>query len=101
MPIRVENDPPNAPTVRITSPRPWELVSGSTPVTVDAEGLSGIDRVMYYVDGTYIASSTSAPHGWVFDSGNVRDGIHTIWAKAVDRAGVRSTTYITLDVRNR
>ncbi len=101
VPIRVENDPPNAPTVRITSPRPWELVSGSTPVTVDAEGLSGIDRVMYYVDGTYIASSTSAPHGWVFDSGNVRDGIHTIWAKAVDRAGVRSTTYITLDVRNR
>lgn len=76
-----------APTVSITSPTPGAAVSGTVAVTISASDAVGVARVSLYVDGTLLASATTAPYTFSWDTRNVASGAHRLTAQAADAAG--------------
>ena len=67
-------------------------------VEVDDE-LSGIEGVTFCLDGEEVQSGPSTQ--WIWDTGEMSDGDHTITAEAVDRAGNRAgTTELAVKVDN-
>ncbi len=75
------------PTVALTAPADGSTVSGSSvPLTADAADASGIARVDFIVNGNVVASSTTPPFSYSWNSLTI-DGTASIAARAVDTAG--------------
>ena len=53
---------------------------------------SGIQQVIFYVDGASVATVSSAPYKFAWNTKKVSKGSHTLTAVAVDRAGNRTTS---------
>jgi hypothetical protein len=74
---------------------PWEVtVSGGTP-----------SRVEFAIDGSAVASQTSAPYlyggaGGKLDTAKLSNGTHTLTAIAYGSKGVKATTGVTVTVTN-
>lgn len=79
------------PTVAITAPT-GGLVSGTVAVNVSASDNVGVTRVDLLVNGQALASDTSAPYAFSWNSSSVPDGSATLTAKAVDAAGNAATS---------
>ena len=101
--INIQNSattpPPAAntpPTVSITSPSANQSVSGSLSYAANATDNAGVARVEFRLDGSVIASDTSAPYGG--SVGNLAPGTHTLTATAFDAAGLSSTSATTFTV---
>ena len=86
------------PTVSIASPANGATVSGSVAVSANASDSAGVSSVQFSVDGMLEATSTSAPYDWNWDTSSVSAGSHTISATAIDAAGNRATTQISVNV---
>jgi len=87
------------PTVVITYPaNNSEFIEG-TDVTViaDANDNEGIDKVEFYIDGTKESTDTTEPYEYVWDTGNKKNTIHTIYAKAYDTS-TNSTSSSVINV---
>jgi hypothetical protein len=94
--VTVDNTPP---AVRITAPQNGaKLAQGKTSIVLQAEASDevGIQRVEFWMDGTLIGESRSAPHIllWLPTPGN-----HSLLVKAQDTAGnLRESQPVTLTV---
>jgi hypothetical protein len=75
------------PSISIISPADGSSVTGTVSISVNATDNVGVKTVNYTVDGTSIGSSTTAPFGISWNSGNLADGIHSLTASAYDAAG--------------
>jgi hypothetical protein len=83
-----------APTVTISFPANGATLLGSVIVRADASDDRGIARVEFYVDGS-LQKSVSSP-GWeyMWDTRQSANGSHTVFAKAVDKAGNTSSSAV-------
>lgn len=87
-----------APSVSIASPT-GGTVSGIVPVSVNASDNTGVTRVDLFANGKLVASDTTAPYGFSWDSTFTPDGTVKLTATAVDAAnnqGSSSTISVTV-----
>jgi hypothetical protein len=84
-----------APAVAITAPTNNATVSGTTVVlSAGASDNVGVASVTFRVDGTMVATDTTAPYSVNWNSTTVVNGSHAVTAVATDAAG-NSTTSAT------
>ncbi|ATB47128.1 M20/M25/M40 family metallo-hydrolase [Corallococcus macrosporus] len=89
------------PEVAITAPATGSTVSGVTAVTASASDASGVNRVEFLVDGALVATDTTAPYAFDWDTAALSNGSHTLTARAVDGAGLPATSSeVTVTVSN-
>jgi hypothetical protein len=89
------------PRVSITAPSSGATLSGAVTLSASASDNFGVTRVTWYVDGTQVASDTSAPWAQPWDSATVADGGHSVVANAQDAAGnVRTSASVSFTVAN-
>jgi thermitase len=81
-----------APSVAIVSPAASSSVSGLVPISVNAMDNVAVTRVELKVDGKVIASDSSGPYGFSWNSAGVANGIHNLVAVAFDAAGNSATS---------
>lgn len=74
----------NPPTLSIISPSNGSTVSGFVNIVVSAYDNSGVSRVEFYINEKLVATSTSEPYSYRWNSRSVKDGWHTITIKAYD-----------------
>jgi hypothetical protein len=98
--VTVKNPDTTLPTVSITSPLNGATVSGIVPVNVTASDNLGVQKVRFWVDGTYLGFDAAAPYWRPIDTNSLPNGAHTIRVQAVDwLENVRDAT-ITVNVNN-
>ena len=84
-PIKIDSI---APSVSITSPTYGATVTGRVTITATAADTgSAVAAVRFYVDGSLIGTSTSAPYRVNWNSKKAGKGPHTLTAVAQDVAG--------------
>lgn len=76
-----------APTVAIGGPQGGSTVSGLVAVDVSASDNVGVVRVELRANGSLVASDTSAPYAFSWDSSKVANGSASLSAQAFDAAG--------------
>lgn len=90
-----------APTTAITAPADGSTVSGTTLVSASASDDVGVAKVEFYLDGGLVATDTSAPYEWSWDTTTSADGTHSLSSKAYDAAGnVGTSASVTVTVAN-
>jgi len=90
-----------APTVSIPAPAANSTVSGQVPVDISASDNKAVIRVDLKVDGAVVASDSSAPFGFSWNSSAVTNGIHNLVVVAFDAAGNTGTsTALQVNVAN-
>jgi subtilisin family serine protease len=89
------------PTVSITSPANSSSVSGIVPVSIQAADNVGVARVDLVVNGTVVASDSTAPFSFSWDSTGTPNGMANLVANAYDAAGnLGQSTTISVSVAN-
>ena len=81
-----------SPTVGITAPDDEATVSGTATVSADASDANGIAQVRFYVADELLASDTSPPWGFDWDTTSYTDGAYAVKAVAYDNAGLSTTS---------
>jgi hypothetical protein len=78
-------------SVRITSPQTGTTISGPTAIRVEAEETECIDRVIYELDGTKVASSEIPPYQAMLDPADLSglSGNHILTVIVEDEEGNR------------
>ncbi|WP_395408088.1 S8 family serine peptidase [Pseudoduganella sp. UC29_106] len=90
-----------APSVAISSPSANGTVSGIVVVNVNASDNVGVARVELQVNNTVVATDTSGPFSFSWDSNGVANGMNSLVAVAYDAAGnVASSTPVSVNVSN-
>lgn len=85
------------PTVTITSPASGSKITGSrTTVTASASDNTGVAKVEFYVNGALMATDTSTPYSFNWNTRKMASGSYNITAKAYDAAGNAASSSITL-----
>lgn len=88
-----------APSVAITAPIGGTSVSGLTTVSVNASDNVGVSRVELLVNGALVATDTTSPFQFTWDSSTVASGTVNLVAKAFDAAGnSQSSTTVAVSV---
>ena len=89
-----------APTAAIAAPLAG-TVSGLVPVSVNASDNVGVARVDLQVNGTVVATQTSAPFSFSWDSAGSANGAASLRALAYDAAGnAGSSAAVSVTVSN-
>jgi thermitase len=88
-----------APSISIASPTHGAVVGGDVSVNVTASDNEGVDRVELYAGGALVATDSTSPYRFSWDSSGKAGGAQIILeARAYDDAGnVRNTT-ITVSI---
>ena len=73
-----------APQVMIESPKPGELITGSTEVKIRAFDPDGIKYVMLLVDDVFACLTNIPPFRYLWNTTRHANGRHTLRAKAFD-----------------
>lgn len=90
-----------APTVAISNPVAGSSVSGLVTVDVNANDNVGVASVQLQVNGTTVATDTTKPFSFSWDSKGVANGMANLVAVAADAAGnVASSTAVAVNVAN-
>ncbi len=90
-----------APTVAIATPAGGSILSGLVAVDVSASDNKGVARVDLRVNGSTVASDSSAPFAFSWDSTKAANGGATLQAVAVDAAGnTGSSATVSVTVSN-
>lgn len=76
-----------APTASITAPSAGAVVSGLVPVNVNAGDNVSVTRVELRVNGATVASDTTSPFSFSWDSSKTANGTASLQAVAFDAAG--------------
>jgi thermitase len=76
-----------APSAALTAPLAGETVSGLVSVNMAASDNVGVIRADLKVNGTVVATDTTAPFGFSWDSAGVANGSATLTVVAYDAAG--------------
>lgn len=89
-----------APMVGVSNPTAGTSVAGLIAVDVVASDNVGVSRVDLMVNGSKVASDTTAPFGFSWDSTQVADGTVTLAAYAYDAAGNYASKAVSVAVAN-
>lgn len=76
-----------APSATLTSPGAGTQVGGTLAIAASATDNVGVARVEFRVNGSLIASDSSAPYGVSWNSNSVANGAVSVSAVAYDAAG--------------
>jgi thermitase len=87
-----------APTVSITSP--GSTVKGLVTVNVAATDNLSVSRVELYAGGTLVATDTTGPYSFSWDTTSRADGAVSLVAKAYDSSGNVGSSTINVTVAN-
>jgi hypothetical protein len=99
--VTVNNVDSTAPSVSITSPANGTTVSGSVSFAATASDASGIEKVRFWVDNSYLSFDASAPYSKTWDTSTWSNGAHTLKVQAVDNAAnAGGIISITVTVNN-
>ena len=91
----------SAPTVSLAAPLANSTVSGLVSVNANAADNVGVARVELKVNNTVIASDTSGPFSFSWDTRGVANGMATLTAVAYDAAGnAAASTPVAVNVAN-
>jgi aqualysin 1 len=88
------------PTVAVASPSIGAPVTGTTTLSADVRDDVGIAQVAWFVDGTLVGASATAPYALSWDSRTVGNGTHALAARAFDRAGNAGEAQVAITVTN-
>lgn len=83
--------PPAAPTIAMTAPTGPSL-NRTVSLTAAATAGAGINRVEFLVDGSLIATDTTAPYSADWNTASVTEGTHSLTARVVDSANTTVTS---------
>lgn len=89
------------PTVTILNPPNGTQISKSIIIQASATDNFAISKVEFYVDGVLKATDSAAPYTYSWSTKSVKDGWHTVSAKAYDSSGNSATASISVYVRNK
>lgn len=90
-----------APSVKVGSPGDGASVSGTVTLSAAASDDRRVDKVEFLVDGSLVATDTSAPFEHAWASTSVANGSRAITARATDDAGnVTTSSAVTVTVGN-
>jgi hypothetical protein len=81
-----------APQVAIASPTGGATVSGLATVDVSASDNVGVAKVELWVNGSLLASDTTSPFGFSWETTKIANGGADLVAKAYDKAGNAATS---------
>jgi len=82
-----------APTASISSPAPSAVVHGSTlAIDSTAGDVIGVTKAELNVDGTLVATDTSAPYNFSLNTSGYRDGNHSLTTTSFDAAGLSTNS---------
>jgi len=81
-----QNIDSQAPSVSITSPASSNTVAGVTAVNLSATDNVGVTRIDLYANGALVASDTTSPFGFSWDTTKHADGSATLVAYGYDAA---------------
>ncbi len=84
--VTVDNDY-TPPQVAITSPANGATVSGRVSLQASATDNRGVTRVMFFVNGSFLAEDTAAPYGLEWDTTSRVNGNYLLTARAYDAKG--------------
>jgi len=76
-----------APTVVISSPANDEIVAGTTNIAATALDNKGVTKVEFYQNSNLIATDTTLPYNFNWDTSGLIDGPYILLVKAYDAAG--------------
>ncbi len=89
----------------LVSPQVWlhvpEVLSGTVTLSADALDDTGVDRVVFILDGVPVHTDSTPPYEWPCDTRMLTDARHLFGARAFDLAGNGSVATQARDVRNR
>jgi thermitase len=89
------------PSVAVAAPLANSTVSGLVPVSVSATDNVGVSKVELRVNGALLATDTSSPYAFSWDSSKVANGMSNVVATAYDAAGNSATsTAVAVNVAN-
>jgi hypothetical protein len=90
-----------APTVAISAPANGATVSGTMTVNATASDNVAVQNVQFAVDGSVVATDSSAPYTMSGATSWLSDGTHVLSAIARDTAGnTRTSANVTITVDN-
>ncbi len=101
--VESDNDTPvvSEPTIQITYPANGATVAGTLTVRVNISSDNPVDRVEFYVDGSYLAAKSTSPYEYSWDTTTVdRDGTHFLKAVVYDNTGATGEDQIWVTVQN-
>ena len=75
------------PTVEMVRPAAWSTVNDTTIIEAVAWDRTGLARVVFYLDGDSLRTVSSNPYRFDWNSREVDNGSHTLYARAWDLAG--------------
>lgn len=92
----------NKPSIEITNPNENDILSGLIEIKANAKDQgSGIEKVEFYVDHTWLGTDYSDPYDNIlWNTLDFSNGAHTIKVKAYDYAGFENSDLITVIVDN-
>ncbi|MBI1975369.1 MAG: metallophosphoesterase [Parcubacteria group bacterium] len=88
------------PTVSISTPSHGATVSGFVLLSASATDDVGLEWVKFYIDSKLVATVTSTPYRYSWDTTREKNGIHYLSARAKDRRGYNSHATSTAMVKN-
>ena len=88
------------PTITIDDPVDGQVVEGTITVKATASDDIQLDNVEFFVDGALVATDTTAPFEYSWDTTSATNALHRIRAKANDAAGNNNAQAIHVEVLN-
>ena len=88
------------PIVAITAPQNNATVSGVIQFSANATDDVSVDHVDFYIGNALISSASLSPYETTWNSTAVSDGAHVLKASAVDSAGQKTETSVSVNVDN-
>jgi hypothetical protein len=88
------------PSVALTTPADGSTVSGSVQLAATASDDVGVVKVEFLVNGSLVATDTSAPYTATWDSATALNGKAQLAARAWDAAGNTTSFTVKVSVQN-
>lgn len=88
------------PTVQLTAPTPNTTVSGTVAVKANASDNTSVTKVEFSVNGAVVATDTSAPYSFNWDTTAYTNKQYSIGVEAFDGAGNSAQDSFTVTVQN-
>lgn len=93
----VDNTPPE---LTIRTPQGGMTVGLTLIVDVQANDVSGISKIEFYLQDVLVHAVTSTPYQWSWDTTKYPNEEYTIIVKAYDMGGRAQTRQVTVAVKN-
>ncbi len=90
-----------APTIQVLPLTNGSTVSGIVNISAQVDGTgSAVQRVEFYIDGSLVATRTTAPYEYSWDTTAETDGSHVVVVTAYDQAGNSAELRYVITIAN-